>query len=146
MPELDKNVHSKLVFHHFIAGLPTHISTQLRATGDTKKLDDTMQQARLLMSINPQAPVAAVELDLSEVQQLKDQITELTEQVAALTMQHLASQRKNVSTMMASDTFNVTAPAHKDVNRTSDQVIIVANLDTLPEVAASVRETVVGRL
>ena len=95
MPKLDKEARDDLVLHQFMAGLPTHISTQLRATGDTKKLDDTVERARLLMSISPQAPVAAVESDLGEVQQLRDQITELTEQVAALTTQRPTSQRKS---------------------------------------------------
>ena len=61
----DKNARSELVLHQFVAGLPTRISTQLRATRDTKKLDDTMQWAWLLKSISPQAPAAAVESDPS---------------------------------------------------------------------------------
>ena len=95
MPELNKDTRDNLVLHQFVAGLPTHISTQLRATGETKKLDDTVERTRLLMSISPQAPVAAVESVPGEVQQLRDQITELTEQVAALTTQRPASQRKS---------------------------------------------------
>ena len=60
MPNLETNARSELVLHQLIAGMPVHISTQLRATGDTKKLDETMEQARLLMSITPQAPLAAL--------------------------------------------------------------------------------------
>lgn len=95
MPKLDKNAHSDLVLHQFTAGLPTHISTQLRATGDTKKPNDTVEQARLLISVSPQAPLAAVESDPTEVQHLRDPITELTEQVATLTTKRPASQWKN---------------------------------------------------
>lgn len=32
MPNLEKNARSKLVLHQFIAGLPVHISTQLRSS------------------------------------------------------------------------------------------------------------------
>ena len=95
MPSLDKNAHSELVLHQFIAGLPVHISTQLRATGDTKKLDETVERTRVLMTIIPQAPVAAIESESGEVKQLKEQISELTEQVAALTTQRSAPQRRN---------------------------------------------------
>jgi hypothetical protein len=69
IPKLDKETCSDLVLHQFMAGLPTHISTQLQATVDTKKLDDTVERARLLMSSNLQAPVAAVESDTGEIQQ-----------------------------------------------------------------------------
>ena len=62
MPDLEKNARGELVLHQFIAGLPLHISTQLRATGDTKKLDETVERTRLLMTISPQGPVAAVEM------------------------------------------------------------------------------------
>ena len=61
MPKLDREARSDLVLHQVIAGLPTHISTQTGTTGDTKKLKDTVEQARLLMT-----PVAAVEFS-SEV-------------------------------------------------------------------------------
>ena len=47
------------------------------------------------MSISPQTPVAAVESDPGEVQQFRNQITELTEQVTALTTQCPTSQRKS---------------------------------------------------
>ena len=96
MPELEQNARSQLVLHQFMAGLPTHISAQLRATGDTKKLDETAERARLLMSIATQTPVATVEAESSEVQQLKDQVAELTEQVATLTTRHPPPQQKNI--------------------------------------------------
>lgn len=53
-----------------------------------QKLDETV-------TISPQAPVAALESESGEVKQLKKQISELTEQVAALTTQCLAPQRRN---------------------------------------------------
>ena len=57
--------------------------------GDTKKLDETVERTRLLMTISPQAPVKS---ESGEVKQLKEQISELTEQVATLTTQCLAPQ------------------------------------------------------
>ena len=82
-----------------MSGLPTHVSTQVRATGDTKELDATVEKARLLMAIGSQAPspAAAVGNEPSEVQQLKDQLTELTQQVAVLTTQRTSGRPKDVS-------------------------------------------------
>ena len=99
------------------------------------------------MLISPQAPVAAVESDLGEVQQLRDQITELTEQVAALTTQRPASQRKSSIRCFNCDGIgHVIVPAHVDVDQTLDPAIIVADLDTLPEIVISSREMRKGRL
>ena len=62
-------------------GLPTNINTQLRATGDTKELNSTVEKARLLLAIGSQtlSPAAAVGADKREVQKLKDQLSELTQ-------------------------------------------------------------------
>ena len=59
LPELEANARKQFVLHQFISGLPTHVSTQIRATGDTKELGATVKKARLLMAIGSQAPSPA---------------------------------------------------------------------------------------
>ena len=55
------------------------------ATGDTKDLDTVVQPAKVLMAVSEQEQAAAaISESLSEVEHLKTQITQLTEQVAAL--------------------------------------------------------------
>ena len=71
-----------------MTGLPGSISRQLRASGDTKDLDTVVQRAKVLMTVSEHEQVAALTTMStmpSEVEQLKTQITQLTEQVAALT-------------------------------------------------------------
>ena len=48
------------------------------------------------MAISSQSAVAAVGAEPGEVQQLKDQVAELTEQVAVLTTRRTDSRQKNV--------------------------------------------------
>ena len=55
------------------------VSKQIRAMGKIKELDKAIERAWLLMTIEgKQTPTAAV----TEVQELKKQISELTEQVS----------------------------------------------------------------
>ena len=88
----------KQVVHQFMSGLPTNISAQLKPTGDAKELDSTAEKARLLLAIDSQTPppTVAVGTEPSEVQQLKDQLTELT-QVAVLTTQCAGGRSKDNS-------------------------------------------------
>ena len=82
MPGMDATARQQLLLHQFLGGLPVSVSKQIRAAGDTKDLNKVVERARLLMTIEgEQTPVAAV----TEVQELKKQISELTEQVAVLT-------------------------------------------------------------
>ena len=88
MPELEANASKSLLLHQFLSGLPASISRQLRATGDTKELDAVVQRAKVLMAVSEQEQAAAMTVapqSPCEVDDLKTQITELTEQVAALT-------------------------------------------------------------
>ena len=87
MPKQGKNTSSDLVLHQDYQHISTQV--QLKATGDTKLNDQAVERARLLMSVSP-----AVESEPIEVQHLRDQITEPTEHVAALTTRHPASQWK----------------------------------------------------
>lgn len=90
MPDVDATARNQLLLHQFLAGLPTTVSRQLRATGDTKELDKTVERARLLMAVDDQQHSAAtVSAELSQIQQLKTQISELTTQVAALTAKEI---------------------------------------------------------
>ena len=68
-----------------MSGLPGPVSRQLRATGDTKELEAVVQRAKVLMAVSDQQQTAAITTTPSEVDQLKTQVTLLTEQVAALT-------------------------------------------------------------
>ena len=78
----------QVILHQFLSGLPGSISRQLRASGDTKDLGAVVQCAKVLMTVMEHEQTAALtstSATPSEVGQLKTQITQLTEQVAALT-------------------------------------------------------------
>eukprot|EP00731_Ephydatia_muelleri_P009992 Em0005g578a len=89
MPKIDGETWNKLLLHQLMAGLPSEINKQLRATGETKDLDETIRRARLLLSLEEQHAATATvsnessELDL-KLQSVSKQIETLTEQVSAL--------------------------------------------------------------
>ena len=88
MPRLTEEASDPLLLHQFLSGLPGPISRQLRASSDTKDLRAVVQRAKVLMTVMEHEQVAAMTATSttpSEVDQLKTQITQLTEQVAALT-------------------------------------------------------------
>ena len=89
MPELDTGARDQLLLHQFLAGIPRDISKSIRAASDVKSFDKACERARLLMAVKSDATpaVAAVSDACYESQELRGQITELTEQVAMLTMQ-----------------------------------------------------------
>ena len=91
MPKLEIKAREQLLLHQFLAGLPESVSSQLRSTGETKKLDSTLEKARLLMTINSESAHTTAAVDLrsesNDVKELKEQVTELTQQIAALTTQ-----------------------------------------------------------
>ena len=90
IPEMAADASKPLLLHQFLSGLPTPISRQLCATGDTQELDAVVQRAKVLMTVGQQEQAAATNTMhqfFREVDDLKMQITELTEQVAALTAQ-----------------------------------------------------------
>ena len=64
--------------------VPAYISKQLRATGEVNNVDAVMEQAKLLMTMEEPQKTAAIQT--AEVQGLKEQISCLTEQVAALSV------------------------------------------------------------
>lgn len=86
MPNLEASARNQLLLHQLLAGLPSSISKQLRATGDTTNLDGVLERARLLIMIEDHPEQAAVVSQPStEVLLMKEQLAELTEQVALLT-------------------------------------------------------------
>jgi len=108
MPTLEAAGQKQLLLHQLLAGLPTAVSRQLRATGDTNDIDNVLERARLLLMMDEQQQLAAVSEGSSkptgELQHLQQQIAELTEQVAMLTT---ASQPANVPRC-----FNCQQPGH----------------------------------
>ena len=87
MPDADAATRKQLLLHQFVSGLPAHIGKQLRATGEVNDLDRVLEQAKLLMTIEEPQKAAAVQT--SEVQELREQVSALTEQVAALSVRRL---------------------------------------------------------
>ena len=55
MPRLDNTACDQLLLHQFLAGLPSSLSWQLRATGEARDLNSSVERARLLMSIDTQS-------------------------------------------------------------------------------------------
>lgn len=85
MPGLAAEAREQLLLHQFLAGIPSSVSRQLRASGDTANLNNTIAKARLLMAVNDQQEVAAVGVaQKSEITQLQGKIEVLTQQVATL--------------------------------------------------------------
>ena len=82
MPDADVATRNQLLLHQFVSGLPAHIGKQLRATGEVSDLDRVLEWAKLLMTIEEPQKTAAVQT--SEVLELREQESALTEQVAAL--------------------------------------------------------------
>ena len=88
MPGIEATAKDQLRLHQLMAGLPTSITKQLRASGEIKNFNDTVRRARLLLSIEEQHSVVAVRSSGQGVQELEQrlgaQIEALSEQVAAL--------------------------------------------------------------
>jgi len=83
---LNKEAKDSLLLHQFVAGLLEGIRRQIQVSGEVKTFEAAVTCTRLLMALDFQ-PVAAVHKPTngsSEVQQLKDQVAVLTEQVAFL--------------------------------------------------------------
>ena len=89
MPGLENEAKDKLLIHQFLAGLPADTSQQLRASGDMREFPVVVEWAHLLMTIDSHnmlqgsAAINTVNTQ-SEMSQIKTQIDNLTEQVAAL--------------------------------------------------------------
>ena len=84
MPEASEDTRKQLILHQFVSELPANISKQLRAMGEVNDMDAVMERAKLLMMMEEPQKTAAIQT--AEVQELKEQISHLTEQVAALSV------------------------------------------------------------
>lgn len=85
MPGLDSTAKEQLLLHQFVAGLPSAISKQLRATGNTTELRPTVERAKLLTALENEQQAAAVASPSNPiVEKLSEQVAALTEQVSAL--------------------------------------------------------------
>lgn len=80
MPNIDSHAHNQLLLNQFLA-----VGKQLKASDDAKSLHKALEHARLLMTIEMEQIQTAAVVESSEVQQLRKQLSELTEQVAVLT-------------------------------------------------------------
>ena len=87
MPEASEDTRKQLILHQFVSGLPTNLRKQLRATGEVNDVDAVMERAKFLMTMEEPQKTAATKP--AEVQELKEQISLLTEQVAALSVKTL---------------------------------------------------------
>lgn len=93
MPTIPHEVRDQMLLHQLLAGLPTVVDKQLRATGETKDLNEIIQWARLLLSMEEEHSTAAVTTGLSDVElRIHKQIDDLTEQVAALWQRQQSSR------------------------------------------------------
>jgi len=93
MPGLAAEAAKPLLLHQFLAGLPGPISRQLRAVGVADNLDVVVERAKLLMAVDEQEKTtAAVSTRATEFDELKTQMQQLTEQVAALTTKQKPSE------------------------------------------------------
>ena len=93
MPYLALVAKDQLLVHQFLAGLLQDISKQLQATGITNTLSETMERAKLIMVVNHHSQAAAVSTEpvnsnTNDIQQLQQQLTTISEQVAALSVCH----------------------------------------------------------
>ena len=99
MPGLENEAKDKLLIHQFLAGLPADISWRLHVSGDLRQFPVVVERARLLMTVNNHnilqgsAAINTVNIQ-SEMSQIKTQIDNLTEQVAALRIRKPTVQRR----------------------------------------------------
>ena len=88
MPGISAETSEQLLLHQFLTGLPREVSKQLCATGATTTLKTAVERAKIIMAVEQHTPVAAAQSPPSnEFHQLKQQISELTAQGAALSTQ-----------------------------------------------------------
>ena len=81
MPDMTAPAKEQLLLHQVLTGLPHKISKQLRATGITRTLMETVERAKILMTIEQHALatlVAAAQVMSTELLQLQQQVTDLS--------------------------------------------------------------------
>ena len=87
MPTVDAGTKGQLLLHQFVTGLPSRVSKQLRAVGEINDLDKVLERAKLLLTMDEQEQTAAIKTTERplEMEVLQQQVSVLSEQVAALT-------------------------------------------------------------
>ena len=73
MPDLDADAREQLLLHQFLAGIPAPVGKQLCTTGDTKKLEETVERVQLLISLDNQEAATAALQTTPEVKELREQ-------------------------------------------------------------------------
>ena len=130
MPVLAAEAKQQLLVHQFLAGLPVSVSQQLRATGDTKVLDRVVERAKLLMVVQEQT--AATTSEETEVSKLLSQVSQLTEQVAALNMQRKDGEARRC--------FYCNQPGHTFTVTSLDILSAIVQTDARSEDASHVED------
>ena len=92
MPDISSAARNQLLLHQFLAGLPVQICKQLRAAGDVTSMEIVLERVWLLMSLEAEQEQTSCTGTVTwapqkQVQQLKEQVDELTAQVATLVHQ-----------------------------------------------------------
>ena len=87
MPDADTAMRNQLLLYQFVSGLLVHIGKQLQVMGEVSDLDRVLERVKLLVTIKEPQNTDAVQT--SEVQELREQVSTLTEQVAALSARRL---------------------------------------------------------
>ena len=110
MPTVDGATREQLLLHQFVTGLPSHVSKQLRAVGEINDLNKVMERAKLLLTIDEQEKVAAIKTTERprEMVALQEQVSLLSEQVAALTTR----QRGRGRSALMRRCYNCRQPGH----------------------------------
>ena len=98
MPDIVAIAQEQLLLHQFLTGLPAAVG----------------RQSRLLLALDDQKSTTAVTTENSQLKELKGQVMELTEQVAALMTRHHVKkqstsvlQQRDVSAANSLDTSSV---------------------------------------
>ena len=116
MPTADAGTRKQLLIHQFLTGLPTEISKRLRAAREIDDLEQLIQGAKLLITIDanekPEESSAAVQKPIDQVEALTEQVTALTEQIAAI----ITNQRNSRQLVRLPVCFWCNQPGHAQRN------------------------------
>ena len=82
MPDIDTDACDQLLFHQLLTRLSLLLSKQHRASNDANSREKAVGHGQLLMAIERDQMQTAAVVEAGEVQELRKQISELTEQVA----------------------------------------------------------------
>ena len=81
MPDMTVPAKEQLLLYQVLTGLSHKVSKQLRATGTTRTLMETIERAKILMAVEKHVlatQVAAAQIMSTEFLQLQQQLTDLS--------------------------------------------------------------------